>query len=76
LLTAVSALIVSTYHFTISCFILSRLIFAVTLAQKKKTPQTMTQSINLRGDTMAENKVQDYTDDKGEGHVDTREKNF
>ena len=36
----------------------------------------MTQSINLRGDTMAENKVQDYTDDKGEGHVDTREKNF
>ena len=25
---------------------------------------------------MAEDKVQDYTDDKSEGHVDTREKNF
>ena len=25
---------------------------------------------------MAEEKVQDYTDDKDEGHVDTREKNF
>jgi hypothetical protein len=25
---------------------------------------------------MAENKVQDYTDEKNEGHVDTREKNF
>ena len=25
---------------------------------------------------MAENKVQDYTDDKNEGHVDTREANF
>jgi hypothetical protein len=25
---------------------------------------------------MGENKVQDYTDDKNEGHVDTREANF
>ena len=25
---------------------------------------------------MAENKVQDYTEDKNEGHVDTRENNF
>ncbi len=25
---------------------------------------------------MAEDKIQDYTDDKSEGHVDTREKNF
>ena len=25
---------------------------------------------------MAENKVQDYTEDKNEGHVDTREANF
>ena len=25
---------------------------------------------------MAENKTQDYFDDKGEGHVDTRESNF
>ena len=25
---------------------------------------------------MAEDKVQDYTDEKSEGHVDTREKNF
>jgi len=25
---------------------------------------------------MAEEKVQDYTDEKDEGHVDTREKNF
>ena len=25
---------------------------------------------------MAEDKVQDYTDEKDEGHVDTREKNF
>ena len=25
---------------------------------------------------MAENKIQDYFDDKGEGHVDTREANF
>jgi hypothetical protein len=29
---------------------------------------------NQRGDIMAEEKVQDYTDDKNEGHVDTREK--
>ena len=28
------------------------------------------------GDTMAENKTQDYFDDDNEGHVDTREKNF
>jgi hypothetical protein len=28
------------------------------------------------GDTMAENKVQDYFDDDNDGHVDTREKNF
>ena len=25
---------------------------------------------------MAENKVQDYSDDRNEGHVDTRESNF
>jgi hypothetical protein len=25
---------------------------------------------------MSENKVQDYSDDKNEGHVDTREANF
>ena len=25
---------------------------------------------------MAENKEQDYTDDKAEGHIDTREANF
>jgi hypothetical protein len=25
---------------------------------------------------MAEDKVQDYTDDNDEGHVDTRERNF
>ena len=25
---------------------------------------------------MAENKTQDYTDDRSEGHVDTREANF
>ena len=25
---------------------------------------------------MAENKVQDYSDDRAEGHVDTRESNF
>ncbi|MFO7714642.1 hypothetical protein [Desulfosarcina sp.] len=25
---------------------------------------------------MAENQVQDYSDDKNEGHVDTREANF
>lgn len=25
---------------------------------------------------MAENKVQDYTDNRSEGHVDTREDNF
>ena len=25
---------------------------------------------------MTEEKVQDYTDEKNEGHVDTREKNF
>ena len=25
---------------------------------------------------MAENKTQDYTDDRNEGHVDTREANF
>ena len=25
---------------------------------------------------MAENKTQDYTDDRSDGHVDTREKNF
>jgi hypothetical protein len=31
---------------------------------------------NQRGDIMAEEKVQDYTDEKDEGHVDTREKNF
>ena len=31
---------------------------------------------NQWGDTMAENKVQDYTEDKTEGHVDTREANF
>jgi hypothetical protein len=31
---------------------------------------------NQRGDTMAEDKVQDYSDDRNEGHVDTREKNF
>jgi hypothetical protein len=34
------------------------------------------QKINKRGDTMAENKVQDYSDDRNEGHVDTREANF
>jgi hypothetical protein len=31
---------------------------------------------NIRGDIMAENKTQDYTDDTSEGHVDTRERNF
>jgi len=31
---------------------------------------------NQRGETMADDKVQDYTDDKNEGHVDTREANF
>jgi hypothetical protein len=25
---------------------------------------------------MADNRIQDYTDDKNEGHVDTREANF
>ena len=25
---------------------------------------------------MAENKVQDYTEDRNEGHIDTREANF
>ena len=25
---------------------------------------------------MADNKVQDYTDDRNEGHIDTREANF
>ncbi len=25
---------------------------------------------------MAENRVEDYTEDRGEGHVDTRGKNF
>jgi hypothetical protein len=35
------------------------------------------QQYNLHGgDIMAEEKVQDYTDDKDEGHEDTREKNF
>ncbi|MEN8809400.1 MAG: hypothetical protein ABF291_18130 [Desulfobacterales bacterium] len=28
------------------------------------------------GDTMAENKTEDYFNDDNEGHVDTREKNF
>jgi hypothetical protein len=28
------------------------------------------------GDIMAENRIQDYFDDKSEGHVDTRESNF
>jgi len=27
-------------------------------------------------DTMADNKVQDFTDDRNEGHIDTREANF
>jgi hypothetical protein len=29
-----------------------------------------------RGDTMSEKKVEDYTKDTDEGHVDTREDNF
>jgi len=38
--------------------------------------KTNNQTIIQRGDIMAENKVQDYTDDKNKGHVDTREANF
>jgi len=33
-------------------------------------------TIHKRGDTMAENRVQDYSDDRNEGHIDTREANF
>ena len=31
---------------------------------------------NQRGDIMADNRTQDYFDDRNEGHVDTREANF
>ena len=31
---------------------------------------------NQRGDIMADNRTQDYFDDRNEGHVDTREENF
>lgn len=31
---------------------------------------------NQRGDIMADNRIQDYFDDRNEGHVDTREANF
>jgi hypothetical protein len=34
------------------------------------------EEIISRGDIMADNKTQDYFDDKGEGHTDTRERNF
>jgi hypothetical protein len=35
-----------------------------------------TTTIYSGGNIMTEEKVQDYTDDKTEGHIDTREKNF
>jgi len=31
---------------------------------------------NQRGDIMADNRTQDYFDERNEGHVDTREANF
>ena len=42
------------------------------LNKENETPTTT----NQRGDIMAENRTQDYTDDRNEGHVDTREANF
>jgi len=42
----------------------------------KQNGTTNNKTIHQRGDTMAENKVQDYSDDRNEGHVDTREANF
>ena len=41
-----------------------------------KESKTNNKIVIHRGDIMTENKVQDYTDDKNEGHVDTREANF
>jgi hypothetical protein len=36
----------------------------------------MTKNTRKRGDTMAEEKVQDFFEDNDEGHIDTREDNF
>jgi hypothetical protein len=43
---------------------------------QRRQNTTNKKTINQKGDTMAENKVQDYTEDRNEGHVDTREANF
>jgi hypothetical protein len=47
---------------------------AVSYIQAKR--KTNTKINNPRGDIMAENNVQDYTEDRNDGHVDTRERNF
>ena len=47
------------------------------LFNEEATTQTNTQPNKImRGDIMAENKVQDYFDESNEGHVDTRNANF
>jgi hypothetical protein len=43
---------------------------------KLVSKSTNNQTDNWWGDIITENKTQDYFDDKGEGHVDTREANF
>jgi hypothetical protein len=70
-----SLLIVFTYHHPANRLTLRNLLDAVSFSQVERST-TNNKTINQRGDIMAEEKVQDYTDDKNEGHVDTREKNF
>ena len=48
--------------------------FSCRILWKRKKEQPTTN--NQRGETMAENKTQDYFDDNSEGHVDTRSRNF
>jgi hypothetical protein len=48
---------------------------ALSFNQVRQNP-TNNKTKSQRGDIMTENKVQDYSDDRNEGHVDTREANF
>jgi hypothetical protein len=43
---------------------------------KQETNDSIDNKFNIRGDTMTENRTEDYADDRNEGHVDTREANF
>ena len=64
------------YHCTANQFPLPPQDDAVYLIQTKAANNKQPIRKHQRGDTMADNRIQDYFDDNNQGHVDTREANF